>query len=75
MVSQSIKRRIAKVIGNFGVGFFTPLTSISIAGAYFGSLHMDFWTQIGTALVGALLMMGLSVSRELLDYAAGKRNG
>ena len=64
-------RRFARVLGNFGVSFFTPLAAINIGRAMFEvNDGLSFYQIIIVALISALFVTGLSISREAVDYGS-----
>lgn len=60
---------IARVIGNFGISFLTPLASINIGKAMFEGV--DGFTLVQIVLISVLtasITTGLSVCREAVEF-------
>jgi hypothetical protein len=67
------KKPVARVVGNFGISFFTPLASINIAKALFEvSDGLDFYQTVIASLLAAIITAGLSISREAAEYGLRK---
>ena len=56
---------IARILGNFMVGFFAPLVGISIVG-------IAFQEAVTAALIGSLITTGLSIGYEMRRYGEKK---
>jgi len=62
-------RPVARILGNFGITFFSPLASIHIGRAIFevvGSL--DFYQTVIVSLLTAVIATGVSISKEAIEY-------
>lgn len=71
MIQCSVKRRIARIAGNFGLAFFGPLIASGIAQQVFHNT-LEFSLTVAISAISATFTTGLAVSRELLEY--GGRN-
>ena len=59
-----MKDRIIRVLGNFGIAFFTPLLGTQIA------LDVTYLQSIEVAAISAAIVTGISLSREAAQYGA-----
>lgn len=59
-----MKDRVIRVLGNFGVAFFTPLVGSQIV------LDISYLQSIEIAFISAGLVTGLSLCREAANYGA-----
>ena len=64
---------IARILGNFGVGFFGPLVGSGVAQTFFHNLIL-FDQALMVAAISAALTTGLSASYEIRKYGES-RNG
>lgn len=60
-----------RIIGNWGVSFFSPLISINLSSSYYGA-PLEFSQTIVISLLSSLFVTGLSLSRELEKYGRTK---
>jgi len=60
-------RAIARIGGNFGVSFFSPLVSGNVADTLF-DIGMTFEQTLIIALISSLFVTGLTISRELEKF-------
>lgn len=66
-------KRIARILGNFGVSFLSPLASINIGVSLFSPITgINFLQTVLISLISALIITGLSISREAIDYGSNK---
>ena len=65
-----ISKALARIFGNFGVSFFSPLVSGNVASTMF-DIPITFEQTLVIALFSSLFVTGLTFSRELERY--GKR--
>lgn len=68
------KRAVAKVFGNFGVSFFSPLVGGNVAETMF-DIGFTFEQLLIIALFSALFVTGLSISKEAVDWGRNGKNG
>jgi len=68
----TIKKGIAKVTGNFGVSFFSPLVGGNVAESIY-NVGLTFEMSILIAAISACFVTGLSISKEAAEW--GKQNG
>lgn len=59
-----MNKMVARLLGNFGVSFFSPLVSGNIAESAF-DVGITFEQTILIALLSSIFVTGLTVSREL----------
>lgn len=64
------KRLLAKIFGNFGVAFFSPLISVNIGDNMF-DLAITIHQMLIISLISATAVTGMSVSKEYAEW--GKR--
>jgi len=73
MTQCSHRRRIARILGNFGVSFLSPLASINIGTALLhNTTGIPFSETVLISLISAMIITGLSISREAIDYGSNK---
>lgn len=61
------KRVIARLVGNFGISFFSPLVSGNIAVAMF-DIGISFQETLIIAGLSSIFVTGLTMSKELRDW-------
>lgn len=61
------KRIIARLVGNFGISFFSPLVSGNIAETLF-DIGISFQDTFIIAGLSSIFVTGLSMSKELRDW-------
>jgi|TARA_R110000824_G_C15225974_1_gene678016 hypothetical protein len=71
-MAQDIKRGIARVTGNFGVSFFSPLVGGNVAESIY-DIGLSFEMSLLIAFISAIFVTGLSISKETAEW--GKVNG
>jgi hypothetical protein len=62
-----LKKIAARIFGNFGVSFFSPLVSGNIAETVF-EIGLTFEQTLIIALISSIFVTGLTISRELEKY-------
>jgi len=62
------KKRIARIIGNWGMSFFGPLVSGNVAETIFNINGLTFEITIFIALLGSLFQTGFAISQEVQAY-------
>ena len=67
------KRIIARVVGNFGVSFFSPLISGNIAEQIF-EMGISFEDTLIIAGLSSIFVTGYTMSKELRDWGREKRS-
>ena len=67
-----MKKAVARVLGNFGVSFFSPLISVSIADNLY-NIGFTIEQMLAISLISAVFVTGLTLSRELEKYGKSKR--
>ncbi len=68
--SKRIKA-IARILGNFGIAFFSPLIGGNIADSVF-NIDMSLIQVISVSLIAASFTTGLAISREAVEYGKNK---
>jgi apolipoprotein N-acyltransferase len=71
-MEQEIIRGVARITGNFGVSFFSPLVGGNVAESIY-DVGLTFEMSIMIAAISALFVTGLSISKEASEW--GKNNG
>lgn len=66
MASKIIKG-IARVIGNFGISYFSPLVGGNIAESIY-DMGLTLEMSMTIAAISALFVTGLSISKEVADW-------
>lgn len=61
------KRVIARIAGNFGISFFSPLISGNLAEQVF-EIGIDFQATLLIAGLSSFIVTGLALSKELRDW-------
>lgn len=65
------KRVVARLLGNFGISFFSPLVSGNIAVTMF-DIGISFNDTLIIAGLSAIFVTGLAMSKELRDWGRSK---
>ena len=68
--SKRIKA-IARILGNFGIAFFSPLIGGNVADTVF-NIDITFIQVISVSLIAATFTTGLAISREAVEYGKNK---
>jgi len=68
---QVWQKRIARVFGNFGVGFFAPLGGVSVAN-YFPWGHITLEQALIIAACTSAVKVGLSLSYEVRRFGENR---
>lgn len=71
MVSKKVRKASARIFGNFGVSFFSPLVSGNIAETIF-DIGLTLEQTIIIALISSVFVTGLTLSREMEKYGKSK---
>ena len=71
MVSKKITKACARIFGNFGVSFFSPLVSGNIAETVF-DIGLTLEQTIIIALISSVFVTGLTISREMEKYGKSR---
>lgn len=61
------KRALARIFGNFGIAFFSPLVGGNVADTIF-NVDMTFTQMLVIAVISAIFTTGLAVSKEVAEY-------
>lgn len=61
------KRALARILGNFGVGFFGPLIASNAAESIY-SIGITFEQSLIIAVLAATFQTGLALSKEVQSY-------
>ena len=72
MAKCPIKKRVARILGNFGIDFFKPLIGINIGLVAF-QIPFTVQAMIWSSFIAALIGLGLTISREAIDYGSTKK--
>lgn len=64
---MSRMKAITRILGNFGISFFSPLVGSNIADNIL-NVDMTFKQMIAVAFISALFITGLSISKEAVEY-------
>ena len=64
-------KAIARILGNFGIAFFSPLIGGNVADSVF-NVDMTFIQVISVSLIAATFTTGLAISREAVEYGKNK---
>lgn len=67
----TLEKRLVRVVGNFGISFFTPLVGINLSNSIIQNPDV-FTITILQALLTASIYTGLSVSKEVKDWSESK---
>ena len=66
-----MKKVAARILGNFGVSFFSPLVSGNIAETVF-DMGLTFEQTLIIALISSIFITGLTISRELEKFGKSR---
>ena len=69
---MSLLRPVARIGGNFGISFFSPLVGGNVAESIY-NIGLPFEMAVAIAFISAVFVTGLSISKEASEW--GKRNG
>lgn len=69
---MTFERGVARVVGNFGVSFFSPLISINIADNVY-NVGLTLEQTLVISLISSMFVTGLTLSRELEKYGKTKK--
>ena len=64
---DDIQKGIARIVGNFGVSFFSPLVGGNVAESIY-DVGMTFDMTLMIAAISALFVTGLSISKEASEW-------
>lgn len=62
------KKVLARIIGNFGIAFFSPLVGGNVAETLF-DLSLTFQQTVIIAFFSAIFVSGLSISKEAVEWS------
>jgi hypothetical protein len=68
---MSVIKPVARIGGNFGISFFSPLVGSNVAESIY-DIGLTFEMSIVIAFISALFVTGLSISKEAAEWG---RNG
>ena len=71
-MEELIAKGIARIAGNFGVSFFSPLVGGNVAESIY-DVGLSFEMSLLIAFISAIFVTGLSISKETAEW--GKSNG
>ncbi len=60
-------RAIARILGNFGIAFFSPLIGIDVGKSLYG-IGMPLEQTLIISLIAASFTSGLAISKEAVEY-------
>jgi len=63
---------MAKVFGNFGIAFFSPLVGGNIAETIF-DMSITITQLLIISLISAIFVTGLAISKELAEWGRGRQ--
>jgi len=69
---MNVARSAARISGNFGVSFFSPLVGGNVAESIY-DVGVSFEMSIVIALISAAFVTGLAISKEAAEW--GKQDG
>jgi|TARA_R110002020_G_scaffold333304_6_gene548702 hypothetical protein len=67
-VNIHTKKVLARIIGNFGIAFFSPLVGGNVAETLF-NLSLTFGQTVIIAFFSAIFVSGLSISKEAVEWS------
>lgn len=70
---KSLRTRIINIIGNFGISFFAPFVGVDVGPMLFHLPAVDLGMALIIALISALFVTGMSISREMADYGVERK--
>ena len=62
-----VKRGLARVAGNFGISFFSPLVGGNVAESIY-NVGLTFEMSLTISAISALFVTGLSISKEAAEW-------
>lgn len=65
-----LRTGIVKILGNFGISFFSPLAGGNLAETMF-NFNMTLEQIVILSLFSAVFVTGLSISREAVEWSRG----
>ena len=65
---KKVQRGIVKIIGNFGISFFSPLAGGNLAETMF-DYNMTLEQIVVLSLFSAIFVTGLSISKEAVEWS------
>lgn len=63
-----VQKIIAKLLGNFGIAFFSPLVGGNVAETLF-ELSLTFNQTLIIAFFSAIFVTGLAISKEAVEWS------
>lgn len=63
-----VQKLIAKLLGNFGIAFFSPLVGGNVAETLF-ELSLTFNQTLIIAFFSAIFVTGLAISKEAVEWS------
>lgn len=66
------RRAIARIMGNFGISFFSPLVGLDVGNSIYG-LGVPFEHVLVIAVLSASFTTGLAISKEAVEFGREKR--
>jgi len=63
-----VQKLIAKLLGNFGIAFFSPLVGGNVAETLF-DLSLTFNQTLIIAFFSAIFVTGLAISKEAVEWS------
>lgn len=63
-----VQKIIAKLLGNFGIAFFSPLVGGNVAETLF-DLSLTFNQTLIIAFFSAIFVTGLAISKEAVEWS------
>jgi hypothetical protein len=68
-----IKKILARIVGNFGISFFSPLVSGNLSEQIF-EIGISFNDTLIISGLSSLFVTGYTMSKELRDWGKQRRN-
>ncbi len=69
---MNVKKIVARLIGNFGISFFSPLISGNLAEQIF-EMGISFEDTVIIAGLSSIFVTGYTMSKELRDWGRTKK--
>jgi hypothetical protein len=66
-MATTILKGTARILGNFGISFFSPLVGGNIAESIY-NVGLTFEMSLTIAAISALFVTGLSISKEAAEW-------
>lgn len=63
-----VQKLVAKIFGNFGIAFFSPLVGGNVAETLF-DLSLTFNQTLIIAFFSAIFVTGLAISKEAVEWS------